>query len=78
MPRLTGREVIRGFVQCPLHAGGEERTPSLHVNEDGGGWYCHACGSGGGPLEFYAALSGRDVPSGAEFVGFVRELVEAL
>jgi hypothetical protein len=40
--RLTGREPDRrGAFQCPLHAEGQERTPSLTVN--GHLWACHAC-----------------------------------
>ncbi len=46
--RLTGREVAGGFVQCPFHGGGQERTPSLHA----GGpqdrfWKCFGCDEGG-------------------------------
>ena len=36
--RLTGREVCNGWAQCPFHADGNERTPSLKVN--GAMWAC--------------------------------------
>ena len=77
---LTGREVTRaGFVQCPLHGGGQERTPSLHVSADDGRWYCFGCDQGGGLLDFYAALHGRQVPrAGVEFVEFVRDVAGAI
>lgn len=61
---LTGRTPDRrGYVQCPLHAGGEERTPSLRPYGDGG-WACFACpprpGAGrrclGGTIYTLAAL----------------------
>ena len=39
VPALTGREPGRdGKVACPFHAGGQERTPSLHLY--GEGWTC--------------------------------------
>jgi hypothetical protein len=51
---LTGREAVRGFVQCPFHGDGEERTPSLHVS--GVVWHCQACKLGGTIYDFGAAL----------------------
>jgi hypothetical protein len=38
---LTGREVIGGWMQCPFHKDGAERTPSFKV--DGTMWACFAC-----------------------------------
>lgn len=40
--RLTGRVAnASGKVQCPFHAGGDERTPSLHCYPDpADGWTC--------------------------------------
>ena len=74
VPLLAGREANRaGFVQCPFHGGGDERTPSLHVGDDQR-WYCHSCQQGGGIVDFYALIIGREVPAGAEFAAFVREL----
>jgi hypothetical protein len=73
--RWTGREARHGMTRCPLHAGGDERTPSLQVNEHDGGWFCHACGVGGGVLEFYAALQGRPMPTAnGEFSALVSEV----
>jgi CHC2 zinc finger len=77
VPLLTGREVTRGFIQCPFHAGGAERTPSLHVGDDQR-WYCHACQAGGDLIDFYAALRGQPVPTGGEFMDLVRDLARDL
>lgn len=49
-PAITGREPdAKGWVQCPFHAGGEERTPSLQLHDAPlpPWWKCHACGAGG-------------------------------
>lgn len=39
--RLTGREVQSGWMQCPFHREGRERTPSFKV--DGTKWACFGC-----------------------------------
>jgi hypothetical protein len=54
--RLTGREAVRGFVQCPFHGDGEERTSSLHVT--GIFWHCQACKLGGTIYDFAGQLWG--------------------
>lgn len=43
--RLTGRTVDRGGkATCPFHAGGQERTPSLHAYPSPDqGWACFGC-----------------------------------
>jgi hypothetical protein len=70
---LTGREVTpAGFVQCPFHKGGRERTPSLHVSAIDAHWYCHACRHGGGLPEFYALLYGQPVPDRRDKHAFVK------
>jgi hypothetical protein len=52
--RLAGREVNRaGFVRCPFHSDGKERTPSLKVT--GPLWACHACN----PLPGKAVMGGN-------------------
>lgn len=33
------------FWLCPLHE--DRKTPSLHVTDDNGQWYCYGCGKGG-------------------------------
>lgn len=66
--RLSGREPNRsGFWQCPLHGGGQERTPSLKC--DGHMWACYGCANnhgkrcaGGNILDFAGALWGFPVP----------------
>jgi hypothetical protein len=65
---LTGQEPGRdGTVRCPnaLH---EDRHPSAHLYPGPGrGWYCFACGAGGGPVDMVAALRGW--PTGATLRG---------
>ncbi len=75
VPALTGREVGRdGKVTCPFHAGGEERTPSLHAYPDPDrGWTCFGCGLGGTIIDFGAALYGL-TPRGHEFHRLRRRL----
>jgi hypothetical protein len=60
---LTARTVSRdGKATCPFHAGGDERTPSLHAYPDPGrGWYCYGCDEGGDIYTFAAKLCGLDV-----------------
>ncbi|MGI8594540.1 MAG: DNA-primase RepB domain-containing protein [Solirubrobacteraceae bacterium] len=76
---LTGREVGRdGKARCPFHAGGAERTPSLHAY--GGaerGWACFGCGLGGSIIDFGALLYGIE-PRGTGYHEVRRRLAEAL
>ncbi|MGA2926584.1 MAG: bifunctional DNA primase/polymerase, partial [Solirubrobacteraceae bacterium] len=58
VPILTGRPVDRhGYVQCPFHRGGNERTPSLRAYADPDrGWKCFAAGcDAGGDVYWLAA-----------------------
>lgn len=73
--RLTGRDANRhGYYQCPLHNGGQERTPSLSV--DGHLWACHACEPllgkrclGGNVYDLAALLWGFAAPpKGADYL----------
>lgn len=73
--RLTGREVERGgWVRCPFHRGGTERTASLQV--DGTIWACHACSPiggkramGGNIYDFGGLLADYPLPlRGADFL----------
>lgn len=41
-----------GFVRCPFHSGGNERTASLKLYDGRKGWHCHACGRGGSVIDF--------------------------
>jgi hypothetical protein len=73
--RLTGREVVRGFVACPFHA---DDTPSLHV----GGpqpelWKCFGCGAGGSVIAFGARLFGIE-PRGRGYHEVRRRLAAEL
>jgi hypothetical protein len=53
-------------IRCPLHADGEERTPSLKVYRDADeGWFCFACGAGGGIYDFAGRLWGLDTKGDA-------------
>lgn len=46
-PRLAGRSMdAQGWMQCPFHKGGQERTPSFRA--DDGLWACYACEPLGG------------------------------
>jgi hypothetical protein len=75
---LTGLEPRRdGRIRCPsaLH---EDRHPSarLYPGPDRG-WYCFACGAGGGAVDMVAALRGLQTGRhlrGARFVECAREL----
>lgn len=59
VPLLTGRTLGHdGKLRCPLHANGEERTPSLHAYDGDGGWYCYGCQRGGTIIDLAAALWG--------------------
>ncbi|MGA2929905.1 MAG: hypothetical protein ABSG43_28745, partial [Solirubrobacteraceae bacterium] len=82
MPILTGRPVDRhGYVQCPFHRGGNERTPSLRAYEDPDrGWKCFAtgCDAGGDVYSLAARLAGRDRLEGREFVKTRYQLLDRL
>lgn len=77
VPRLSGRVVDRrGFVQCPWHGGGDERTPSLKVYGDASkGWHCFA-GCGGGDIYAFAARMWGLATSSRDFVEVKRRLAE--
>jgi hypothetical protein len=85
VPRLARREVHRGgWVQCPFHKGGAERTPSLKV--DGVLWACHACSPmpgkrsfGGNIYDFAGLLAGYALPlRGPDFLDVQGRLRRAL
>jgi hypothetical protein len=77
VPALTdGREVVRGYVSCPLH---DDDRPSLHVSDQDARWFCHGCGRGGGLPEFYCALYDRSVPTDRrEFARLCSEIADVL
>lgn len=73
--KLTGRHANRaGFIQCPFHGGGSERTPSLKASDTL--WACHGCEPilgkrvmGGNVYDFGALLWGYPLPPrGADFM----------
>ena len=41
-----------GFVRCPFHSGGNERTGSLKLYDGRRGWCCFACGASGSVIDF--------------------------
>ena len=49
----NGREI---FGSHPIH--GSTTGKNFHINVDKNTWYCHRCGSGGGPLEWIAVMCG--------------------
>jgi RepB DNA-primase N-terminal domain len=65
---ITGTEPGRdGKVRCPNPAH-EDRHPSAHLYAGpGAGWYCFACGAGGGAVDLVAAL--RGAPTGRALRG---------
>lgn len=83
VPKLTGRTVEGGWVQCPFHKNGEERTPSFSVN--GTLWACYACdplggrsAMGGNVFDLAALLWGYAIPlTGPDFAE-VRERLRGL
>ncbi len=78
VPALIGRPVGRdGKAQCPFHAGGQERTPSLHAYPDDRGWYCWPCQAGGTIIDLGARLYGIE-PRGAGYHELRRRLAGEL
>ncbi len=75
VPALSGRPVGRdGKARCPWHAGGQERTPSLHAYASAeAGWWCYGCDRGGTIIDFGAALYGI-APRGASYGELRRRL----
>jgi hypothetical protein len=61
---ITGSEPRRdGKIRCP-NAAHLDRHPSAHLySAPGAGWFCFACGAGGGAVDMVAALRGW--PTGA-------------
>ena len=52
---------------CPLH---DEKSPSLSVNLDHGGYRCHGCGEKGGDiLSFHMRRHGLDFKTAAKELG---------
>lgn len=78
VPALTGRALGRdGKTTCPVHAGGEERTASLHAYSGDQGWFCFGCDRGGTIIDMGAALFGLE-PRGAGYVEIRRRVAAAL
>lgn len=42
-----------GYICCPFH---REKTPSLKIYPDKGGWHCFGCGRGGTVIDFVMQL----------------------
>jgi hypothetical protein len=69
----------RGFVQCPFHADGAERTPSLRLYDDRDhGWYCFGCRRGGSIYDFAGLIAGYPwpLPRGVPFLTVQATLVD--
>ncbi len=54
--KREGRNGMEYFGSHPMH--GSTTGKNFHINVDKNTWYCHRCGSGGGPLEWLAVKSG--------------------
>jgi DNA primase len=63
--KRAGR-LLRG--RCPLHADGQERTPSFTVYPDGGGFFCFGCGKGGDSIEFVRLKHGLNFTDAVRFL----------
>lgn len=44
-----------GYIACPFH---REKTASLKIYPDTGGWHCFGCGRGGSAIDFVSELEG--------------------
>ena len=69
----------RFMARCPFHGDGNERTPSMSIDDDKGVYYCHACKASGNHWTF---LKEHENLEGAEAVlalsqGFDIELGES-
>lgn len=63
---LYGCTPTRGhYISCPFHG---EKTPSLKLYPDVGGWHCFGCNRGGSVIDFVAQLFELDL------MGAVRKL----
>jgi Bifunctional DNA primase/polymerase, N-terminal len=61
VPTLTGRSIDRrGYVRCPFHSAGGERTPSLRIYDHG--WKCYGCGLAGAIYQLAGLLGGWTLP----------------
>jgi predicted P-loop ATPase len=59
------------YACCPLH---REKTPSFHVEEDKGLFYCHGCGKGGDVIKLVQESHNVDAPEAARIItGEVRD-----
>lgn len=62
---MYGLEVNRaGFVSCPFHSG--DRTASLKLYEDAGGFHCFGCGAHGSVVDLVMELFGLSFRSACE------------
>lgn len=55
LERMAKRDSVT--VRCPFH---EDKHPSMSLNLAKGLWNCHACGQGGGLLDFEQRMMGAD------------------
>jgi len=60
----TGLELIPSGptfkARCPFHKGGEERTPSLSIDDRTGYWKCFSCQEGGDVFRFLMLSEGME------------------
>lgn len=71
VPELTARPITHhGYICCPFHSEGQERTPSLLAGgREAHLWKCFACGAGGSIYDLAARLAGYQLPlRGAAFL----------
>ena len=58
-PCASGEFTHRMRCPLPIHANGEERTPSCYVSETQNKFYCFGCNSGGNIIDFVRFYSGK-------------------
>lgn len=74
----------RGYVRCPFHSDGRERTPSLCLYGPGtkyplktSSWFCFGCERGGDIYELAALVAGFPrTPTGAAFLTLQQRLID--
>ena len=67
---ITNRKLNHGgywVFKCPVHKGGMEKNPSLHLYANGGHFRCQSCRAKGGDiLDFYCLVTGKDFVEAAK------------
>lgn len=58
-----------GTMKCPIHSGGNERTPSFHVYVKENRWHCFgACGEGGDVIDLVSKMQSVSFGNAVKFL----------